>query len=744
MNPAWLLGLAALAPTAADTVALRPGLVITRSVVVRPGTYLLTPPAGDSAVIRIRGDGIVVDFRGAVLRGTTADAEPDRARGIGVLIEGGRGVTLRAARIHGFHLGVLAAGVAELTLADNDLSYNWKPRLWSGPGHESLVDWLSYHHNDSSQWLRYGAGAYLRDVRGGEVRGNRAVQGMNGLLVVGSTGLRIWNNDFSFLSGLGIGLYRASRNTIMHNRLDWCIRGYVHGVYNRGQDSAALLLYEQSSDNVVAYNSMTHGGDGLFLWAGQSTMDSGAGGANDNLFFGNDLSFAATNGLEATFSRNRFVGNRIEGAHHGLWGGYSYESEVRDNSFARNVVGIAIEHGQDHRIVANSFDGDETAIRLWRNPSEPADWGYPRHRDTRSRDYAIERNRFQGNRVALRIESTRGVRLAGNEALGVDTILVARGDTSGVVTDAPGGASIRPSDWRAAPPPWRPRLDDPAAPAALEGAIDALVPRPGPRGRASILVDEWGPYDWRYPRLWPARAADSAYGGGPLSLVVLGPPGRWSVRATRGVAALSRTTGAVGDTVLVTPRAAIGADWRVELEYRGEEVIAPNGAVTPRGAPYRFDYARFELPIEWTVRVFAWDSAADPRADGPGFRAALDRPPVATRTDRRLDYVWYRPRLPAFPAERFAVVAEAVVDVSEGDRELLAISDDGIRVWVDGRLAIDRWTAHESAVDRTPIASGRRRLRVEYYQVAGWVELRVEVRRRQEPPPEARPGPPGR
>ena len=41
----------------------------------------------------------------------------------------------------------------------------------------------------------------------------------------------------------------------MHNRFDWCVRGYSHGVYNRGQDSAAILIYEQSCRNTIAYNS---------------------------------------------------------------------------------------------------------------------------------------------------------------------------------------------------------------------------------------------------------------------------------------------------------------------------------------------------------------------------------------------------------------------------------------------------------------------------------------------------------
>ena len=84
------------------------------------------------------------------------------------------------------------------------------------------------------------------------------------------------------------------------------------------------------------------------------------------MFYDNDFSFAPTNGMEATFSRNVFYGNRVEECWHGLWGGYSFDSWIAANKFARNVEAIAIEHGQDNRITENRFDGDETAIRLWR------------------------------------------------------------------------------------------------------------------------------------------------------------------------------------------------------------------------------------------------------------------------------------------------------------------------------------------------------------------------------------------
>ena len=708
-----------------DTVALRPGLILTRSTVVRPGDYPLRPGPGDSVVIRIRGSNIVVDFQGARLAGSAPTAAPDQRAGYGILIEAGRNITIRNARIGGYKVAILARGVGNLTIDNIDVSDNWAPRLWSGFGHESLVDWLYYHHNEQDEWLRYGAGIYLADVVGGMIRGNTARGGQNGLLMVRSTGLRIYNNDFSWLSGLGIGLYRSSRNTIMHNRVDWCIRGSVYGVYNRGQDSAALLMYEQSSDNVVAYNSMTHGGDGLFLWAGQSTMDTGAGGANDNLFFGNDFSFAVTNGMEATFSRNRFIGNRIEGAQHGLWGGYSYQSVIRDNHLIRNVVGIAIEHGQDNRIADNRFDADETAIRLWWNRIEPSDWGYPKRRDTRSRDYRIVGNLFLDNRVALQLGNTQRTQLERNLAFAVDTVLLATGDTTGLSGERPVRLSGRPP----ARPLWQPNLNDPEAPRPLQDGIQPWLPPTIRQGREAILIDEWGPYDWRYPRLWPAHLADSTWTRGPLTLRVLGPAGRWRLIGSAGVEATSSSGGKVGDTVVVTPEPGRITDIRLDLEYVGGEVRAPGGATAAAGSAYPFHYQRMVATPDWQVRVFAWDSTSDPRSRGEAFRAKMNGTPLTTLQQPLLDWMGYGLKIPGIPAERFAVLADGSVDLPEGDYQLIAISDDGVRVWVDDRLAIDHWTGHESVVDRTPLTAGRHRLRVEYYQVDGWVELRVEVRK---------------
>jgi len=45
----------------------------------------------------------------------------------------------------------------------------------------------------------------------------------------------IRGNTFSFNSGLGIVLYRSFDDTIIHNELDYNVRGYSHKFYARGQ-----------------------------------------------------------------------------------------------------------------------------------------------------------------------------------------------------------------------------------------------------------------------------------------------------------------------------------------------------------------------------------------------------------------------------------------------------------------------------------------------------------------------------
>ncbi len=574
----------------------------------------------------------------------------------------GHKIALANARVHGFKIGILARGTHGVELVHNDLSDNWKPRLFSLVEHESLVDWLSFHHNDKNEWLRFGAAIYLQDVQGAELRDNTAVRGMNGLMLVRSTGVLVRDNNFSFNSGLGIGLYRSSDDTIIHNRLDYDVRGYSHGRYTRGQDSADLLLFEQSSRNVVAFNSLTHGGDGIFLWAGQTTMDSGTGGANDNLFYGNDVSYATANGVEITFSKNRVIANKSWGSEYGVWGGYSYDSEISGNDFQGNRTGIAIEHGQNNTIVGNRFDRDSTAIRLWADSIVAPGWGYPQYHDTRSRDYRIAQNEFIGNTTILTARNTTGL------------------DTTSAILHQP-------------PPSFTPD--------SVPSSELSLAPR------SAIIVDEWGPYDWRAPKLWSLGRDTTDFGRSRL--VVLGPRARWGVDRWRlieshGVSQLSKTHGFLGDTIVVTPSSR--GDWWLTLVSRGT----------------RFWYIRFQPPIDWHVNFFTW-------TDSTNYFERLLGDSIHAGPIPRIDYLWYRPpaRFGALPLMHWSLRATGSITLPSGTYSLRTISDDAVRVWIDSTLAIDNWTPHESEVDYAPLPAGKHDLRVEYRQVDGWVELRVDI-----------------
>ncbi|MGH7679137.1 MAG: NosD domain-containing protein [Gemmatimonadaceae bacterium] len=713
-----LLGAMALAwlPLHAQTVVPKSGLVITRSTTLRAGTYLLPAPKDSSAaLITVRGSDLTVDLTGVQLHGAPIDSDPDSAAGIAILVDSGANITIRGARIRGYKVAILARGTRNLRLHDNNLSFNWKPRLYSLVEHESLVDWLSYHRNEKNEWLRYGAAIYLDGVTRGEIRGNTVHQGMNGLLATRTDSLLVWNNDFSFNSGLGIGLYRSDYNRIMHNRVDYNVRGYSEGFYRRGQDSAGILIYEQSDSNTVAFNSVTHGGDGLFVWAGQHTMDTGQGGVNDNLFFRNDFSWAPTNAMELTFSRNVVIGNRAVGSDYGLWGGYSYGSLIAHNTFERNRVGIAIEHGQDNRILGNTFHRDSTQIWLWANRVEPGDWGYPKQRDTRSRDYIIANNTMSGGRVAFRVADTRDVIITAN-AVRADSMLVIRGDTADINFDSVSTARIEV---------------DTAPVKPLPGGYRALPSEYEIWSRSSIIVDEWGPYDWKSPRLWPKDSSTSS----PLTLRVLTPlgMGSWRVLRARG-AKVSPMRGGDGDSVVVTPdTAAAIEDWEVTLEYRGRPTRSPRGVSRPANAPYVFGYSRFDPGLTWDVKVYAWDDSTHPVNADSAFTALVrgDKgPPVINRSEQRLDYMWYRPRISGWPEDKYGVAATASVNLPAGAYSIRAIGDDGIRVYVDGRRVIDDWSVHESRVREVPLPAGKHDLRVEYFQGDGWAELRVEIVKR--------------
>lgn len=797
---------------AAQPVALEAGMTISRSTTVARGTYRIASTAedGKTGAITIRGNGITVDFAGATLRGTPETAEPNERKGTAVYVEG-RNITIKNLKAHGYKIGLVARNSPGIKIENCDFSYNWKQRLMSTLDREDGADWMSFHRNEKDEWLRFGCGIYLRKCDGFEVKDCVIRGGQSGLYLMESNKGKVWNNDFSFLSAVGLAMYLSSDNKIMHNNIDWCVRGYSHGRWNRGQDSAGIIIYEQCMRNVFGYNSVTHGGDGFFLWAGQSTMDTGKGGCNDNLLYGNDWSHAPTNGIEATFSRNKFVNNLIMECWHGIWGGFSWETLVLGNIFAYNAEGIALEHGQDNQFLNNIFYRDTTALAIWQNPSIDPNWGYGKARDCRSRDYVVAGNIFSNvtgsvnslrrtidyqfsenfivdcgklltppdeDRTTFRFANNHvdGADLTGTDKLDWSTNVATRrlpaplpptmhgsGNVIQGYTDryldrfktnwSPLSTKIEPIDIGVERSGQNlPRV--PSQGAASHRPEEVLKYRPAPmpggknpflepgtlRGRRYILVDHWGPYDFKSPIVWPrGDVVDRTQ-----IFEVLGPKGIAKVLDQKGleIIAMSPDGGKgwvvgggragqipVPSLIKVEYRKDGGIDRSLSLEYVGERVVDYRGVVTAKGKPFRFGYSEFFAPIEWDIRWFAWDESTDPRTKGEAFAKLIAGQPVKTLKADKLDFA---DGFTGIPRDRYATVADGTLEIAPGNYVIEVTTDDGCRVWLDDKPLIeDAWKYQGPTLySREVRLGGKHKIRLEHFEIDGYSVLKFNIRKK--------------
>lgn len=727
-------------------------------------TYSIPAPGDENGAgaLIIRGDNLTVDFGGSTLAGSPDGAEPDQRRGVGVQVEG-KNITIRNLTVRGYKVGLIARRSPGLKLLHCDFSYNWKQHLLSTPDREDESDWLSYHQNEKDEWLRYGAGIYLRQCDDFEVNDCTVRGGQDGLMLTQCNRGKVSSCDFSFNSGIGLGLYRSSDNRILQNAIDYDVRGYSDGVYNRGQDSAGILIYEQSHRNRFLFNSVTHGGDGFFLWAGQSTMDTGKGGCNDNLVYGNDFSYAVTNGIEATFSRNTFASNLMIGCWHGVWAGYSFDSKFADNILRDNEVGIAWEHGQNNSIEGGSISGGEIAIDIWADPVADPSWGYARNRDVASHGWTFRKVLLEGN-------SKAALRLSNSKNISMDGLMIVRPPK--LIADGPPADQIQshnnvltyskaPSDLEKYRSLFE-RIDSKNVdePMSLDRLRRVWLAQLSSRNasstgskmgtpwlvgneyqtanRSMILVDEWGPYDFRSPRLFrigtTTRNIEGMDGVIRTSFRVMGPTGHYTVKKVEG-GTIDGGTGVVPGTFDILQTAGKTGKLEIELEYVGGKTTDYRGIVTEAGRPVRFGYRNTFVPIDWKIDFYAWaksQNAADPNAppDETAFKEIIAGRPIKTVRLDSLNFASNSPFVPGVPSDHFLTVANGTFETDRGKVLLELVTDDGARVWVDGQEVIaEAWKYQGPTEYRTTLdlQRGKHAIRVEHFEISGYSALRVKL-----------------
>ena len=746
---ASLAGVGSLSPPGAEArgaaqaadAALPVVLVDRDNIAVDRSCTLMMPPlvledADGNGIVHITAPGVTVDLAGGTLRGATDRMDPGSIRGIGIRISA-PDVTVRNGIVLGFRVGVLADGAPRATVEGLDVGYGFRQRLVSDPWAEDNRDWLWPHDNDGGEWAqRYGAAVRLRESPGSTVRSVRVRHQQNGILLERSDGSRVHDCDASFLSGWGIALWRTCDSVIARNATDFCVRGYSHGRYNRGQDSAGILLFEQCSRNTIALNSATHCGDGIFIFAGREALGERAGasqhaglGCNDNVIALNDLSDAVAHGVEATFSfRNKVLRNRIDrAAICGVWGGYSRDLTVAGNLMRVCGVpgagaergGVNVEHGSGVSVEANTFEDCAVGVRLWTD-SDPHLAALPwTAANPPSQPSRIVGNAFSGDGYGIELRECGPVEIAGN------TFTPAMRDAGRAeLSDAASDARVTRGDAAAAADRWSEAAVRTAI-GELPGRMEAVrvaggIPRSAREslaGRESILMLEYGPWDFESPALY--RDPEST---GPHRWRLLGP------------AALQR--------VLVRGTANFRASGSPSENY-AEVFSEDEGCI----AGYELAVAWGDAPNErrvvkdtyfganWSVQLFPLDG--DPIADRDAFdRSARGPAAQATVSDTlRLRFGTGGPselRLvgPGFPTDRFGLRATTAITVFPGCWNFKCLSDDAVRITLDGKPLLEDWTRHGATLREARIsvdAPTVMRMQVDFAEIDGAAVLDLSV-----------------
>jgi len=681
----------------------------------------------NNGVIHIIASNIEVEFAaGSVLRGSPRDARPDEYKGFGIRIEGQSNVTVRGARISGFWAGFWATRADGLTLEAIDASDNRRAYLRSTPLAEDGGDWLFPHDNDGNEWLNnYGAAIYIEDANNVTVRNCSVRQGQNALCIDRVNNSKIYDNDFSFNSGWGIAMWRCNRNIITRNACDFCVRGYSHGVYNRGQDSAGILMFEQNNENIIAENSATHSGDGFFGFAGREALGEASNqptqwhkrrGNNDNLLIKNDFSYAPAHGIEMTFSfGNVFYGNRlVENAICGVWGGYSQDTLIAANHFEGNGEmayglergGVNIEHGSANRIVGNIFKDNKCGVHLWGGPvGDFAEKPWAKANGTESKDNLIASNTFAGDLLAFQFRGASEVMLGRNTFAGVKEQM--QKEDAVVVKDVADSAA--------------PKVKEPAYP--VLGRRRPVGARRDLYGRDNIVMTSWGPWDHESPLIRLVRDnGDSVQ----YSLHKMPPAAEITVEGRGVTGQLSQPDGAnraSSYTVSATGPGIYPYIMRVKAGDFEEDVHGTlNSAV-------------------WDATFFKWTNDVDPREDVRAWRELAQGNSAVSAKVKHLvfSYGWAGPSeqdisesvsTAKLGGDYFGMIAKTRLPLSAGKWEFATLSDDGIRLAVDGRAIIDNWTWHGPTPDTGTFelqADKTVEITVEHFEIDGYAVLELKI-----------------
>lgn len=706
-------------------------MVIRESCELQIAEDAIFPEDERDGVIRIKGDNLTIRFApGSVLRGAPAEEAQDQRTGIGIRADKADGLTLINVQVTGYHTGVVLNQCHDAQVLGGKFWGNYAQRLRSNAMREVTADWLYPHQNHRREWEKqHGAGISVFNSKGIVIRNVTVREQQNGILLTQVSASQIFDNDASFLSGWGLAMWRSSGNVISRNAFDYCIRGYSHGVYNRGQDSAGILMFEECSKNVIVENSATHGGDGLFGFAGDGALGKGGApkdydhrrkGNNDNLIVGNDFSFAAAHGLEMTFSfgnwiaENHFEGNAICG----IWGGFSQEMYVWNNDFVANGdAGYGLEHGGinvDHPrnlwVLDNRFSKDHCGIHLWRFPGAFADLPWGKANNLQSEHVFLGWNTLETEGMAILARGELEVYLHENSLHGPGAQVVKEAPSATLPLESTALMVVEANEYRQSGP----KMVEEARAQAL-GSSQPIGARRHLGGRESILMQEWGPWDHEGPSLFfHGIREDGAHG-----YQLMPASARVEEMAVTGEVDFRPEFSPDGPATFWIISEDLGVvEYALEVLADGIPLIAEGRFVT----------------ADW--RVMAFPLTEDPRKKKKSWSKAVASGEAQEFRTQELQLAMGGDSIhnilggSGIPADHFGILARGGLQLPRGKWRLKVRSDDGMRMYIDGDLKLEDWTHHATKEHVFEIRLPQPTtlpIRIEYFELDGAAHLSLDV-----------------
>ena len=326
---------------------LSQGLTVSSEKRILPGTYRLPNPA--KAVVTITGSDFAVDFKGSKLIGGR------NGKGIGVLIENAKNVTILNADVSGYLWGVALENCVGVKLLNCKTSRNSDLK----PGTE--IDESGTQPED--QW---GGGILIRDSGNCLVRKCVSQYQWDGIDVIRSSKNAIEDSDFSYSGNWGVHFWNSQNNVFKNNRAIWCTTGSgkIFQALTGWQtyDSQAVGIDHNSNENLIEGNDLRYGGDGIFIRANEGPIEPGTvvppkNGSHRNILRNNDCSFSPNNAIEVDLVDDTVIeGNNCSNSNYGMWLGYSRRCIVRNNLCINDSKhAVEIENGQDDLFENNIF-----------------------------------------------------------------------------------------------------------------------------------------------------------------------------------------------------------------------------------------------------------------------------------------------------------------------------------------------------------------------------------------------------